>query len=248
MPWSAQDASRYELAVRDSHADSYDVEYATLHGPWFARLETAVLLDNLDLRPSDVLVDVGCGTGRITTLLATRCARVIAVDRSQRSLEILESRIEERGLRNVTTVLADASQSLPTDIIATRVVSVQLFQHVPSSEGRAKTMKNIAQVLKPGGRAIVANEMYGLSRRVRGAPQELDGPGILYFHTFTPRELVDLVQGAGLIPLRIRGCGIFYWTRYVGAPRALVKLDRWESNLPGASWFAKFGAIVARNC
>src|SRR6266550_3537489 len=101
VPWSAQDASRYELALRDSHADSYDVEYATLHGPWFARLETAVLLDNLDLRPSHVLVDVGCGTGRITTLLATRCARVIAVDRSQRSLEILESRIEERGLRNV---------------------------------------------------------------------------------------------------------------------------------------------------
>jgi len=197
------------------------------------------------LQSSDVLLDVGCGTGRITTLLATRCERVIAVDRSPQSLRVLESRIQERGLHNVTTVLADASQSLPPDIRATKCISVQLFQHVPGFEARANAMKNIAQVLEPGARLVVANEMYGLSRRIRGAPQELDGPGILYFHTFSPRELIDLVQGAGLIPLRVRGCGTLYWTRYVGAPRVLVNLDRWASRLPGASWFAKFGVIVA---
>lgn len=245
VPWSPQDASRYELTIRDSLADSYDTDYVTQHGPWFTQLETAVLLDNLDLRPSDVLVDVGCGTGRITTLLATRCERVIAIDRSVRSLEILNRRIEEGGFRNITTVLADASRSLPTEIQGTRVISVQLLQHIPTLEGRTNTMKNIAQILKPGGRSFVANEMYGLFRRIRGVPQELNGPNILFFHTFTPRELVDLVLGAGLIPLQIRGCGTLYWTRYVGAPRALVKLDRWASHLPGASWFAKFGAIAA---
>ncbi len=244
VAWSPTQASQYELTRRDLEAGSYDAHYTLQHGSWFPQVERLAVLDNLDLRPTDVLVDLGCGTGRITMALASLCKHVIAIDRSSRSLEILNARIRDRSLTNVTIVKADATLPLPERVRATRVVSVQLLQHIPTMAGRRGTMENIGRILLPGGRCVIVNEVHGLARRIRGKPRQIDTPNQLYFHPFTIPEILELMRIAGLTPSRPRGCGTLYWTRYAVAPQLLVRVDLMISRVPGAAWVAKFAALA----
>ena len=245
MSWPAGESSLFELQLRETKAQDYDKEYLSLHGADFLRAELGVIRRALDLKQEDVLLDLGCGTGRITVALASSCRHIFAVDRSERSLAVLTERAAERGLSNVTIIHADTRYELPVDVPITKVLCVQLLQHLPRPEDRDSTLSLAAKRLSRGGRCVVINEMFGIPRKIRGKPKENAGVDTLYFLTFTPHEMRDMMRVAGFKPIRLMGCGLFYWTRYRLATHALVRLEEWASLVPGASWFAKFGAAVA---
>lgn len=226
-------------------ATEYDAGYQAQHGPWFPAVEIAILREALDLGPTDVLADFGSGTGRISTALAPFCRQVIALDRSPASLRVLEERAREHNLRNISVVEADLTQPLTEEIQATKAVSVQLLQHIPSVLGRRTVLENVRRLLGPGGRCVVENEGFSLARAIRGRPKTNARPDQLFLHTFTGRELRELILAAGMRPVRVFGCGVLYWTRYAVAPRTLARLETWVSLLPGTHRLAKFTAIVA---
>jgi SAM-dependent methyltransferase len=62
-------------------AKSYDRWYETPRGRWIGQREAALVLQNLQPRPGESLLDVGCGTGFFTrTLAAALDGRVAGVD------------------------------------------------------------------------------------------------------------------------------------------------------------------------
>lgn len=58
------------------------------------------------VRPEDTVVDVGAGTGRFAVPLAAHVREVVAVDPSERMLEVLNDHAEDRGAANLRTVCA----------------------------------------------------------------------------------------------------------------------------------------------
>ena len=61
------------------------------------------LIDMLDIRGHEAVLDVGCGTGALTALLASRTSgRVVGVDASESMLRIAAERIGKQGLGNVS--------------------------------------------------------------------------------------------------------------------------------------------------
>ncbi len=52
-------------------SETYDGWYETPRGRWIGRREAALLLDELEPRPGEAVLDVGCGTGYFTRLLAS---------------------------------------------------------------------------------------------------------------------------------------------------------------------------------
>jgi len=113
------------------------------------------ILEAIRLKPTDVVADVGAGTGLFTRLFASNLGpdgRVIAVDIAQKFLDHIEVTCREQGLRNVETLLCrDDSTELAPDSIDVAFIC-DTYHHF---EFPRKTMTSVLNALKPGGRVIM---------------------------------------------------------------------------------------------
>jgi ubiquinone/menaquinone biosynthesis C-methylase UbiE len=106
------------------------------------------LLRQLPQRLGEVL-EVGCGTGEFTRLLAERCERVVAVDLSPRMIETARARLKDHP--NVEYLVADAaSWEFPSERFDC-AASIATLHHLPLGPMLAKTR----DALKPGGTLLL---------------------------------------------------------------------------------------------
>jgi SAM-dependent methyltransferase len=108
---------------------------------------------NADLEPSDHVVEIGCGAGRMTRAIAGRAAVVTAIDVSPQMLEI--ARAQNPELDNVEWMLGDGSTLAGVgDASADVCLSHIVFQHLPDPELTLGYVREIGRVLRPDGRAV----------------------------------------------------------------------------------------------
>jgi phospholipid N-methyltransferase len=138
------------------------------------------LLRQLDPRPSDVIADLGCGTGSFLALLGARArpAKLIGIDpdpailsRARRKLGAagLSAQFNRGYLRDAAALLAGSGVN--------KIVSSLVFHQVPLAEKRAGLAAMFA-ALGAGGELHVAD--YGLQRTrlmrgLFGMVQRVDG-------------------------------------------------------------------------
>jgi SAM-dependent methyltransferase len=102
------------------------------------------------VRSDDSVVEIGCGVGRLTRVLAARAADVRALDVSQRMLDVAQE--HNGGLANVTWLLGDGASLTGVDAAsADACVSHVVFQHVPDPEITLSYVREMGRVLRPGG-------------------------------------------------------------------------------------------------
>ena len=145
-------------------------------GQWHDHVTTAAAfgkeLDRIIVvsqpEPSDVCVDLGAGTGFVTTVLAPLVASVHAVDISPAMTEALAERTADAGLVNVSTEVTDLKDFRLPPSCADLIVSSYALHHLADADKRALTAR-AAHWLRPGGRLVIADMMFGrgASRRDR---------------------------------------------------------------------------------
>lgn len=126
------------------------------------------LIELASPKPTDACVDLGAGTGFVTTALAPLVSSVIAVDISTAMTASLAERAERDGLRNVSARVADLTDFRLPPASADLVVSSYALHHLLDPDKRALVGRT-AQWLRPGGRLVIADMMFGRggSRRDR---------------------------------------------------------------------------------
>ena len=81
----------------------------------------AKMLEALDVRPSHVALDIGCGLGYSTAVLAHMCDFVVAIEDDEGRAQEAQSILSQQGVDNaavMTAALPDgAAKSAPYDII-----------------------------------------------------------------------------------------------------------------------------------
>ncbi len=116
--------------------------------------------------PGDEVVDLGCGTGQLSLPIAARAGHVLAVDVSGAMIDLLESHAREAGLSNVTGRAAPIEQvELPVGSVDV-VVSNYALHHLRDSD-KALAVRVAAQWLRPGGRLVVGDMMFGRGGEAR---------------------------------------------------------------------------------
>jgi len=110
-----------------------------------------VVLARLPLDGSECVLDVGCGTGRLTAHLLERVprGRVIGIDQSSNMVRVAREHLEPQG-RRIQLLVADAS-ALPFCERADAVFSTATFHWVLD---HPRLFRSLHDALKPGGRLV----------------------------------------------------------------------------------------------
>lgn len=137
----------------------------------------------LAARRGSPILELGCGTGRVTLDLARRGHRLVAVDQDPRLLEELQRRA---GDLEVEAVVADARAFSLEMRFALCLAPMQMVQLLGGTAGRAAMFACVARHLEPGGTlaiAISADLERWSATDGHGAPlpDSCERDGIIYF-------------------------------------------------------------------
>jgi ubiquinone/menaquinone biosynthesis C-methylase UbiE len=120
---------------------SYDSHRYALVNRWDRRHEQTVKR-HLDPRPGERVLEVGCGRGHLTKVLAEWGVDVVGIDANPRAREAAVSdRVQH---------MYGEALSFP-DASFQKIVSVHAIEHIPDLGG---ALDEMSRVLEPGGRAL----------------------------------------------------------------------------------------------
>jgi ubiquinone/menaquinone biosynthesis C-methylase UbiE len=112
-------------------------------------------LDALELKAGMVVADIGAGSGYYTSRMAKRVGptgRVYATDIQQGMIDLLDRRVRQEGLANVTTVLGGMDDpKLPPHAIDLAIM-VDVYHELQQPQIFLQRLK---ETFKPGGRLVL---------------------------------------------------------------------------------------------
>jgi SAM-dependent methyltransferase len=159
----------------------------------------------VELEGHEEVVEIGCGIGRLTRVLAGRAASVQALDISAEMLARARAHNSDAG--NVNWIQGDGHSLAPlSESSADVCVSFVVFQHLPDPELTYGYVREMGRVLRPGGWAAfqVSNDPSVHARppflrrlRRRWATRRYDDPAWYGSAVETP-ALTEAAAGAGL--------------------------------------------------
>jgi len=106
----------------------------------------------LRLLPPTVIADLGAGDGSFALLLAQAATRVIAVDSSQKMLDVAREQAHRNGVANVEFRLGDMEELPIDDGAVDLAIFSQSLHHAGHPE---RAVREAWRILRPGGRIVV---------------------------------------------------------------------------------------------
>ena len=187
-------------------------------------------------RSGERVLDLGCGPGIVSRALAPDAGLVVALDLTREMLLQARTRCDETGISNVGCVTGDG-ELLPFaaetfDAAVTRLA----LHHFPDP---SRILHEIARVMKPGGRAIIADIISSEDKEEGDLHNALEALRDPSHGRMMPRtELLEGVRRAGL---RVISCmdwqrnrRLAEWVRIVDAPEREAPLREVMSALARA--------------
>ncbi len=163
-------------------AEAYDdralpiVEAQTISQPYVV----ALMLQLLELRPTDRLLEVGAGSGYAAAVASRICRRVVAVERLPHLAASATSRLARLGGGNVVVVCDDGSLGWPGEAP---------YDAVLVSAGAPEVPAALVEQLTVGGRLVVPVGPHASGQRLLRVRRTTDG-----------NEVEDL-GGVAFVPL-----------------------------------------------
>jgi SAM-dependent methyltransferase len=178
--------TRHEIALKDEEYEAMSEEFTVPSDGWRSEF-----LDRIEVPPHMAAVqpldgrrvlELGCGDGRFTILMAQQGAEVLAVDFSFAALRklrrrlpsgkaptsyLVKQRLEQNLTEQVGLVQADASAFHVAPLIFDRALSATPLD---DRDERMKMFRTVSECLKDAGRYVAGVEYDYLQRRMLGLP------------------------------------------------------------------------------
>lgn len=190
-------------------------------------------------RPGELVLDAGCGTGLTLRRYWRPGVRVVALDLSLSSLRVCQRTGPTDGM---TFVRGDLTRLPFADGTFDRVCCANAIQQLPG-DLRRQVVRELARVVKPGGRVVVSAHNFSRSKQRAGWRKEDTGAGghtgaVQYIYRFDADEFRDLLA-TELVGVTVAGAGLplpYKWKlspimRVVERTLAKTKYGRTRANM-----------------
>jgi SAM-dependent methyltransferase len=192
---------QHEQQERDTGAQQYDAHFSD----WAHSVELSAVLPEVVSGSKKTILDLACGTGRITTKLLPHADAILASDLSEESLRVLSRKLDDGA--NVGLIWSDATQLRIVPESVNLVVSTQLLEHIPSTGQRAKFLEGVHSALSKDGVFLLTVYYYSSLRRLLRRRQEGRHVNGIFYRRFTraeiKKEFAGLFQIGALRPIQI---------------------------------------------
>jgi ubiquinone/menaquinone biosynthesis C-methylase UbiE len=161
-----------------------------------ARSVTAAIKNTVPLNQNMCALEIGCGTGLITTELAPHLKNIVATDTSGGMLWVLQEKINGQSLANIETLQLDLAAD--NGSLAGRsfdlIYSSMTLHHIKDT---AAVLQKCRQLLAPDGFLVIADleKEDGTFHGDMGGVEHLG---------FAPGQLTELVSKSGFAQLNTK--------------------------------------------
>jgi 2-polyprenyl-3-methyl-5-hydroxy-6-metoxy-1,4-benzoquinol methylase len=166
----------------------------------FKIIEFEQLLAEARIAPSDVILDIGCGSGPQDLLLACTGARVVGIDISPREIERANAMkavcAPHRAIEYRCTPLEAAGFARGQFDV---VVSFSVLEHIVNRE---EVMRIVSEVVKPGGLLLLSTDSMATMTDERLIAKHRRDHAVQTY--FTADELRAMLEDHGFGRIRIR--------------------------------------------
>jgi 2-polyprenyl-3-methyl-5-hydroxy-6-metoxy-1,4-benzoquinol methylase len=154
------------------------------------------LAPHLRVAPGTEVLDIGCGIGRWSRLLAHRGAKVVGIDIAPSMIEEARRRTDAAAPAQAIEYRVDDVRTMALNRTFDLVLAVTVLQHILDDDEFASAAANVARHLAPGGRAVL----------LEAAPSRPNATcDTAVFRARTAAEYLAAFAAAGLRPVRITG-------------------------------------------
>jgi ubiquinone/menaquinone biosynthesis C-methylase UbiE len=180
--------------MRDYYEELWQRLPAELDPPAFRR-RAAFLRP--EVRAGDRALDIGCGTGDFTALLAEVGAHPIGVDIAHGALVRARERHPGLDFR-----LVPIDGPLPFEEVSFDLVwASEVIEHVADT---ARWLSEVRRVLSPRGRLLVTTPSHGRLRLLLGGIERYSEPLGDHLHLYTKRTLGEVLDEFGFGQIEVR--------------------------------------------
>jgi ubiquinone/menaquinone biosynthesis C-methylase UbiE len=191
MPEATSDRSglRHVIAKRKNRTREYFNKLAGKFGRSYCpgRSWQALAYFFLSAMPPIDVADLGAGEGTLSQLLAKRARKVIAVDVSERMVEVGSQLASEHGIPNLEFRLGDLEEPPIADDSIDLATFSQALHHANSPQ---KALAAAYRILRAGGRIVILDLLAHRFEQARELYADL-------WLGFSEVELVHLLEQAG---------------------------------------------------
>ena len=220
-----------ERDERDDEAEGYIDYVENIYGPFRSRAYTITVLHFLNPRAGQIWLDAGSGVGRLSLELASKVEKVICIDHSRASLEVLKKNATKKRLANIETIHSDVCNFSGKDDCFDGILCNEVLQHIPSHAERLRCVKNLYRMLKPGGRCLI-NVIHWHALRGEEKEGYWGQDQKIYRYYFARDEIIEIMVESGFTNPVVRGLDIFPRWLSDCLPVKWACLDTWCSRIP----------------